>query len=83
LNEKWKNQFIPLPFKVGEIVFKNISHLDEFVVYFDHFKKREIHEVQEFVPNGLFTVHMFTVGYGLSFTKSTQLDEGGRDNQNP
>jgi hypothetical protein len=35
-----------------------------------------------FDPNALFSTHMFTVGYGSSFTKSTQLDEGGGDNQN-
>jgi hypothetical protein len=44
---------------------------------------REIHEVQGFDPNGLFMAHMFTISYGSSFIKSTQLDEGGGDNQNP
>jgi hypothetical protein len=39
-----KNQFVPLPIKVGQINVKNISHLDELVVYFDSFKMREIHK---------------------------------------
>jgi hypothetical protein len=40
-----KMKFIPLPLKIGEIIVKNISHLDEFAIYFDHFKLREIHEI--------------------------------------
>jgi hypothetical protein len=82
-NEKRKKQFIPMPMRVGEINVKSISHLDEFFVYFDSFKMREIHEFEGFDPDGLFSAHMFSIGYGSSFTKSLQLDEGGGDNQNP
>ena len=63
-NEKQKKKLIPLPLRVRENNFKNISHLDEFSIYFDHFKMREIHEVQGFDPNGLFMAHMFTISYG-------------------
>jgi hypothetical protein len=34
-NEKRKKQFIPLPWRVGEIYVKHISHLDEYVVQLD------------------------------------------------
>jgi hypothetical protein len=44
---------------------------------------REIHEFQGFDPNGSFMAHMFNIGYGSSFIKSSQLDKGGGDNQNP
>jgi hypothetical protein len=41
-NEKRKKKFIPLPWKIGEVIVKNISHLDEFAKYFDNFKLREV-----------------------------------------
>jgi hypothetical protein len=44
---------------------------------------REIHKFEGFDLDGLFTTHMFSIGYGTYFTKSVQLDEGGGDNQNP
>jgi hypothetical protein len=34
LYEKRKKQFIPLPWKVGEIVLRGISKIDECVAYF-------------------------------------------------
>jgi hypothetical protein len=34
-NEKRKNQFIPLPWKIGEIIVKHISHLDELAGHLD------------------------------------------------
>jgi hypothetical protein len=70
-----------MPMRVGEINVKTISHLNEFFVYFDSFKMREIHEFEVFDPNGLFLAHMFSIGYESSFIKSPQLDEGGVDNQ--
>jgi len=59
---------------------KTISHPDELVVYFDYFKMREIHKFEGFDPNGLFTTHIFSIGYGTSYTKSIKLDEGEGDN---
>jgi hypothetical protein len=57
--------------------------LDDFSIHFDNFKLREIHEIQGFDPNNLFMAHMNAIGYGSLFIKSTQLKEGGGDNQNP
>jgi hypothetical protein len=69
--------------KIGEIFVKNISHLDEFTTHFDQFNLKEVHAIHGFDPNNLFSTHMFTIGYGSSFNKSIQLEEGGGDNQNP
>jgi hypothetical protein len=66
-----------------KFIVKNISHLDEFTTHFDHFNLKEVHEIQGFDPNNLFSTHMFAIGYGSSFNKSIQLEEGGGDNQNP
>jgi hypothetical protein len=40
-NEKRKKQFIPFPWKVGEITVKHISHLDELVGHFDQLSLKE------------------------------------------
>jgi hypothetical protein len=69
--------------KIGEIIVKNISLLDEFAIYFHRFKLREIQKFHGFEPNGFFSNPLFAIGYGSSFTKSTQMDEGRWDNQNP
>jgi hypothetical protein len=72
-----------LPWKIGEIIVKNISHLDEFSKHFDNFKLREVPEISRFDPNDLFTAHMSVVDYGSSFVKTTQFKEGSGDNHNP
>jgi hypothetical protein len=41
-NEKRKKQFIPLPWKVGEMSMKNISHLDEYTIQFDQLNLKEV-----------------------------------------
>jgi len=33
-----KKMFIPLPWKIGEIIVKNICHIDELSNHFDNFK---------------------------------------------
>jgi hypothetical protein len=50
---------------------------------FDNFKLRKIPEIQGFYLDELFTAHMYTIDYDLTFIKSTQLKKGGGDNQNP
>jgi hypothetical protein len=62
---------------------KNISHLDEYTTQFDQFSLKEVQEIQGFDPKDLFLAHMFSIGYGSSFSKFVQLEEGGGDNQNP
>jgi hypothetical protein len=38
LTRREKKMFIPLPWKIGEIIVKNISHMDELANHFDNFK---------------------------------------------
>jgi len=72
-NEKRKKQFIPLPWKIGEIIVKNISHVDEFSNHFDNLKLREVPEAPRFDPNDLFTTNVYEIGYGSSFVNTTQF----------
>jgi hypothetical protein len=41
-NEKRKIQFIPLSWKIGKIIVKNISHLDKLASHFDNLKLKEV-----------------------------------------
>jgi hypothetical protein len=36
-HERRKNKFIPLPWKIGEIVLKNVANIDEYAGQFDRF----------------------------------------------
>jgi hypothetical protein len=68
-NEKRKKQFIPLPWKIGEIIVKHISHLDELAGHLDQLSLNEVELVEGFNPNDMFTAHMSLIGYSSYFTK--------------
>jgi hypothetical protein len=60
--EKRKKQFIPLPWKFGEIILQGISKIDEYVAYFDHSDLRFMEEIKGFYPIHLFYNHFLSVG---------------------
>ena len=64
------------PWRVGVVVIKNISHLDEFVGQFDQLRLKEAECIKGFNLNDLFTVHMSLLGYSSYFTKSEKIKEG-------
>jgi len=68
-NEKRMKQFIPLPYRVGEVFFKNIYHLDEFAGQFDQLVLKEAKCIEGFDPSDLFSTHMSLVGYSSYFCK--------------
>jgi hypothetical protein len=74
-NEKRKKQFIPLPWKIGEITMKSISHLDETSTHFDLFNLKQANEIKGFDPNQLFMTHMTSVGYNMAFSKTFYLEK--------
>jgi hypothetical protein len=82
-NEKRKKQFIPLPWKIGEITVKSIAHLDEISTQFDLFNLKKANEIKGFNPNQLFMTHMTSVGYSMSFSKTFLFGEEEGDSQNP
>jgi hypothetical protein len=79
---KRNKQFIPLPWRVGEIYFKHISHLDEFDGQLDQLILKEEQSSKGFDPKNLFSAHMSLVEYSSYFSKSEEFKEGGGDNQN-
>jgi hypothetical protein len=66
-NEKRKKQFIPLPWRVGEIVVKHISHLDEFVGQLDQLSLKEAQAIKGFDPKNSFSAHMSLVRIFIIF----------------
>jgi hypothetical protein len=67
-NEKRKRQFIPLPWKIGEIMVKGITHINEISIQFDLFNLKKENEIKGFDPSQLFMKHMTSVGYNVSFS---------------
>jgi hypothetical protein len=68
-NERRKNQFIPLPWKIGEFIVKHITHLDELVGHLDKLGLKEGEFVKSFDPDNMFTTHMDLISYSSYFTK--------------
>jgi len=53
-SEKRKKQFIPLLWKVDEIILRGISKIDEYATYFDHSNLRYVEEINVFDLSHLF-----------------------------
>jgi hypothetical protein len=62
LSEKRKKQFIPLPWKVGEVLLWEISKIDEYVVYVKNSDLKSIEESKGLNLNHLFYNHFLSVG---------------------
>ena len=53
-HEKRKKQFIPLPWKVGDFVLRNVNKIDEYVAHFNNLNLRYVERLRGFDPNGIF-----------------------------
>jgi hypothetical protein len=70
LSEKRKNKFIPLPWKVGEILLRGISKTDEYDAYFENSNLKVSEEIKGIDPNHLFHNHFLLVGLNPTLLKS-------------
>jgi hypothetical protein len=66
-HEKRKNQFIPLPWKIGDFIFININKINEFANHFHNLNLKYVERIKGFDPNGIFVEHMLAVGFNNSF----------------
>jgi hypothetical protein len=82
-HEKRKKQFIPLPWKIGEIMLKNTANIDEFSVQFDQYNLKKVDEIKGFDPNQLFMKHMTSWATMCSFANTFLFREEEDDSQNP
>jgi hypothetical protein len=75
-HEKRKKQFIPLPWKVGDFIFRNMNKIDEFTCHFHNLNLKYAEKVKGFDPSGIFVEHLLVVGFNNSFI-NTILNEDG------
>jgi hypothetical protein len=66
-HEKRKKQFISLPWKIGDFVFRNMNKIDEFANHFHNLNLKYVERIKGFDPNGIFVEHMLVVGFSNSF----------------
>ena len=62
-----KKQFIPLPWKVGDFIFRNMKKIDKFVGHFHSLNLKYVEKVKGFDPSGIFVEHLLIVGFNNSF----------------
>jgi hypothetical protein len=80
---KGKKQFIPLPWKVGEILLREIPKIDEYASYFNQFNLKFAEEIKGFDPNNLFYNHMVAVGLSPTMINTLIFGEEEGDSHDP
>jgi hypothetical protein len=74
-HEKWKKQFIPLPWKIVDFIFKNIKKIDEFVNHFHNVNLKYVEKIKGFDPNRIPVEHMSEIGFSNSFIHTIMSEE--------
>ena len=64
---KKKKQFIPLPWKIGEFVLKNVNKIDDFASHFSISNLRYAEDIRGFDPYDIFRQHLQTLGLSDCF----------------
>ena len=49
-HEKRKKLFIPLPWKIGEFIFRNLNKIDEFANHFNNVNLKYVEKIKGFDP---------------------------------
>jgi hypothetical protein len=74
-HEKRKKQFIPLPWKIGDFIFKNINKINEFVNHFHNVNLKYVENIKGFETNKIFVEHMLAVRFNNSFIHTILSEE--------
>jgi hypothetical protein len=77
-HEKRKKQFIPLPWKVGDFIFRNMNKIFEFAVHFHSLNLIYVERVKGFDLRRIFLEHLLAVGFNNSFINAILNED--RDN---
>jgi hypothetical protein len=75
-HEKRKTKFIPLPWKVGDFVFRNMNKIYEFVGHFHCLNLRYVGRVKGLNPSGIFVEHLLVVGFNNYFINTIMNEDG-------
>jgi hypothetical protein len=62
-----KKQFIPLPWKIGDFVFRNMNKINEFANHFDNLNIKYVERIKGFDPIFFCVEHMLSMGFSNSF----------------
>jgi hypothetical protein len=82
-HEKRKKQFMPLPWKFGDFVFRNMSNIDEFMGHFHSLNLKYDEKVKGFDPNDIFVEHLLVVGFNNSFINAILNEDEYNASSNP
>ena len=82
-HEKRKNQFIPLPWKVGDFIFRNMNKIDGFIGHFHSLNLKCVERVKGFDPSEIFVQHLLVVGFNNYFINAILNEEGDNVSRNP
>jgi hypothetical protein len=69
--EKRKKQFIPLPWKVGDFVLRNVNKIDEFAAHSSNLNLRYVEILRGFDPNNFFYNIYKHLASTIVFSKNT------------
>jgi hypothetical protein len=82
-HDKKKKQFIPLPWKVGDFVCRNVNKIDEFAGHFKNLNLTYAERIKGFDPNGIFREHLLAVGFSISFIHRRLTEDRDSDDNTP
>jgi hypothetical protein len=82
-HEKRKNQFIPLPWKVGDFILKNMNNIDEFMNHFHNLNLKYAERLKGFDPSGIFVEHLLAVGLSNYFINAILNEDGDNVSGSP
>jgi hypothetical protein len=74
-HEKWKMQFIPFPWKIGDFIYRNINKIDEFVNHFHNVNLKYAEKIKGFDPKKISIEHMLALGFKNSFINTILSEE--------
>jgi hypothetical protein len=77
-----KKQFIPLSWKIGDFIFRNINKIDKFAIHFNNVILKYVEKIKGFEPNKIFVEHMLSVGFNNSFIQTTLNEEEEEEGNN-
>jgi hypothetical protein len=75
-HEKRKMQFIPLPWKVEDFIFRNMNNIYEFTCHFHNLNLKYAEKIRGFHLSGIFVEHLLVVIFNNYFI-NTILNEYG------
>jgi hypothetical protein len=78
-HEKRKKKITPLPWKVGDFIFRNMNKIDEFVGLFHSLNLRYVERIKGFYPSKIFVEHLLEIGFINSFINIVMNEDGDND----